>query len=285
MPFWAQVFAELTKSLPVAAIIMTLGIIPFAVAERIWPVSTPPRLRDYGMNILIGIGEVLLALPFGIAAVAAAAALSSAIGWQPASVPFDKLYAVPLIGPALYGFLIVFVPLFVTEMWVYWAHRLEHRTPFLWAFHSLHHSDPMINYSTWGRNHFLQTAWRVFFSLFTIGLFVDLDMKTAGQAVLYSKLVSTLLSMFYHSAIRVHLPWLDRIVVTPQVHRIHHAVDIEHHDRNFANTFPIFDVVFGTYTKPKYGEFARTGLEDPFLLPRNPVAAQINPVLRALKIK
>ena len=115
----------------------------------------------------------------------------------------------------------------------------------LWAFHRIHHSDERMNTATWARDHFLQNSWRSFFSVFTLGLIVDLELTEAGKAALYSNLFLMALSMFYHSTIRVQLPWLDRIVVTPQIHRINHGVDSQYHNRNFADALPIFDILFG----------------------------------------
>ena len=123
----------------------------------------------------------------------------------------------------------IFVPLFLHDAWFYWAHRIEHRVPALWAFHRLHHSDALINTSTWARDHFLQNSWRAFFATFTLGMIVDLDLSEAGKAALYSTMFLSALSLFYHSAIHVRLPWLDRALVTPQVHRIHHSTDPQHY--------------------------------------------------------
>ena len=82
------------------------------------------------------------------------------------------------------------------------------------------------------------------------------------------------LSMFYRSAIRVQLPWLDRILVTPRVHRIHHSVDADHHNRDFADALPIFDVVFGTYYSPAREQFPTTGLGPDAPAPRSLLSAQ-----------
>jgi sterol desaturase/sphingolipid hydroxylase (fatty acid hydroxylase superfamily) len=135
-----------------------------------------------------------------------------------------------------------------------------------------------MNTATFGRDHFLQNSWRAFFSIFTLGLIVDLQLAEAGKAALYSSMFLFGLSMFYHSAIRVQLPWLDRILVTPQVHRIHHSVDAEHYNRNFVDALPIFDIVFGTYRRPGRGEFPATGLGCDFPAPRSIVAAQFGPL-------
>jgi len=156
--------------------------------------------------------------------------------------------------------------------------------PILWAFHKLHHSDELMNTSTWARDHFLQNVWRAFFSVFTLGMIVDLDLTEAGKAALYSNMFLTGLSLFYHSAIRARLPWLDRILVTPQVHRIHHSVDPEHYNKNFADALPIFDILFGTYHRPGKEEFPATGLGSAYPAPRSIWSAQFGPLLAAGKI-
>jgi Fatty acid hydroxylase superfamily len=102
----------------------------------------------------------------------------------------------------------IFVPLLIHDCWFYWSHRIEHKVPILWEFHKLHHSDEQMNASTWARDHFLQESWRAFFSVFTLGLIVDLHLAEAGKAALYSTTFLIGMSMFYHSAIRVRLPWL-----------------------------------------------------------------------------
>jgi sterol desaturase/sphingolipid hydroxylase (fatty acid hydroxylase superfamily) len=97
-----------------------------------------------------------------------------------------------------------------------------------------------MNAATFARDHFLQAVWVGLWPAFTIGIVFDLSPLEGGVAGLISGLALTLLSMFYHSAIRVQLPWLDRVIVTPQVHRIHHSVDPAHHNCNFADALPIF---------------------------------------------
>ncbi len=85
--------------------------------------------------------------------------------------------------------------------------------------------------------------------------------------------------MFYHSAIRVKLPWLDRILVTPRVHRIYHSADTKHYNTHF--TLPIFDIVFGTYRRPIRNEFAAAGLGAEFPAPRSIWSAPFGPLLAA----
>jgi sterol desaturase/sphingolipid hydroxylase (fatty acid hydroxylase superfamily) len=261
-----------------------LPLIPFIIAEQIWPVGKAPRWRDYGMNLLISLSTVFLSLPLGIAAGMSSARVRHLLPWKPISFSFHNIGAIAFAGPPLEILAMIFVPLVLHDFWFYWSHRIEHRVPVLWAFHKLHHSDEVMNTSTWARDHFLQSAWRAYFSVFTLGMIVDLDLTEAGKAALYSNMFLAGLSLFYHSAIRVRLPWFDRILVTPQVHRIHHSIDPQHYNKNFADALPIFDILFGTYHHPDKEEFPATGLGTEFPAPRSIWSAQLGPLLAVGKM-
>ena len=279
MTFAQTLLSSLKGMFPGVLIFSLVPLIPFIVAEQIWPVGEAPRIRDYGMNVLISLSTVYLSLPLGIAAGLWSAHLRPYLPWKPLSFTFLSIGGVPVIGPALEVLAMIFVPLILHDLWFYWSHRIEHRVPVLWAFHQIHHSDERMNTSTWARDHFLQNSWRAFFSIFTLGLIVDLGLSEAGKAALYSNVFLMVLSLFYHSAIRVRLPWLDRVLVTPQVHRVHHAVDPKYHNRNFADALPIFDILFGTYHRPGKDEFPATGLGQEFPAPRSLWSVQLGPLV------
>jgi sterol desaturase/sphingolipid hydroxylase (fatty acid hydroxylase superfamily) len=270
------------EMLPAARIAPRL-LSPLIGAEQLWPVHKRPGFRDYGLNVLISASTIYLALPAGIAAGIWSSQLRAALPWNPIAFSFDTIGAVPVVGPALEVLALVFVPLLIHDLWFYWAHRIEHKVPFLWEFHKLHHSDELLNASTFGRDHFLQAVWIGFFPAFTLGLIFDLSVVQSGEAALYSTLFITLLSMLYHSAIRLRLPWLNHIVVTPQVHRIHHSTEARHYDRNFADVFPVFDLLFGTYHRPGRDEFPTTGLGAEYPSPPSLLHAQISPVVAAVR--
>jgi len=261
-----------------------LPLIPFIIVEQIRPVGPAPRFRDYGMNILIGLSTAYLSLPLGLLAGLWSGQLRQILPWKPLSFTFDSIGAMPVVGPALMILAMIFVPLFLHDLWFYWVHRIEHKVPLFWMFHRIHHSDERMNTTTYTRDHFLQNGLlRAFFPVFTLGLFVDLDLAQAGKAAFYSTMFLVALSMFYHSAIRVRVTWLDRILVTPQVHRIHHSTDPKHYNRNFADALPIFDILFGTYHRPEKDEFPATGLGPEFPAPRSIWSAQLGPVWEAAK--
>ena len=279
MNFSETLITSIKGMFPGFVIWAILPMIPFIIAEQRWPVGGAPRLRGYVMNILISLSTAFLSLPLGIAAGLWSGQLRHMLPWKPISFSFSKIGALPVVGPGLEILAMIFVPLFLHDCWFYWAHRIEHKVPMLWEFHKIHHSDEQMNTSTWARDHFLQESWRAFFSVFTLGLIVDLELAEAGKAALYSTMFLIGLSMFYHSAIRVRLPWLDHVLVTPQVHRIHHSVDAEHHNRNFADALPVFDIVFGTYHRPGREEFPTTGLGPDFPTPSSLLSAQFGPLV------
>lgn len=271
-----QAFVQMA---PTVLIFAVLAIIPFAVLEQIWPAGRRPSVREYITNILVSLSGLVLSYPFGVLAGVCGEHVREHLPWHAISLSFADIGKVPTVGPALAIMAMIVVPLILHDGWFYFGHRLEHRVPLLWEFHKIHHSDENMNASTYERDHFLQTAFRAFFSVFTLGLIFDLDLKEAGQAAYYSSLVLSVWSMFYHSAIRIELPWLDRVLMTPQLHRIHHSVNPAHHNRNFADVFPVFDVVFGTFLKPNPGEWAETGLGAEFPPPRSFWSAQFSPLL------
>jgi sterol desaturase/sphingolipid hydroxylase (fatty acid hydroxylase superfamily) len=275
-----QILASSIKGMFPAVLYWTvLPLIPFIIAEQLRPVGEAPRWRDYGMNLVISLSTAYLALPLGIAAGLWSSRLRHLLPWKPLSFSFHTIGVLPVVGPGLEVLALIFVPLFLHDCWFYWSHRIEHRVPILWEFHKIHHSDERMNTSTWARDHFLQESWRAFFSVFTLGMIIDLHPSEAGKAALYSTMFLVALSMFYHSAIRIQLPWLDRILVTPQVHRIHHSVSMEHQNRNFADALPIFDILFGTYHRPGSEEFPATGLGPDSPAPRSLWSAQFGPLV------
>lgn len=262
---------------------MPLLLIHFIIAEQLRPAERRPRARDYVFNILLGITTVYITFPLSIAVGMASSLLRPLLPWAPLAISLDALAALPVIGSALQILVIVLVSFFLHDLWFYWAHRLEHRIKFLWEFHKIHHSDELINAATFARDHFLQAVWVGLWPAFTIGIVFDLSPLQGGVAGLMSGLALTLLSMFYHSAIRVQLPWLDRVVVTPQVHRIHHSVDPAHHNCNFADALPIFDIVFGTYRRPERDQFPSTGLGPADQTPSSIWRAQYEPVAAVVR--
>jgi sterol desaturase/sphingolipid hydroxylase (fatty acid hydroxylase superfamily) len=128
----------------------------------------------------------------------------------------------------------------------YLVHRCEHAVPFLWRFHALHHSDPDVDVTTSVRHHpveylFASAAYWVAVIVLDIPAIVVLS---HGLAVFGTSAVQ-------HGNIR--LPerlerYLQPVLITTDLHRVHHSVVFEQANANYGSVFSIWDRLFGTYT-------------------------------------
>ena len=174
--------------------------------------------------------------------------------------------------PLALGALIYLVAMDLGE---YLFHRAQHAIPALWAMHSLHHSDRSMNVATTQRHFWLEPVIK---SL-TIWLVVAIAFHTNGT-ILGIYVLFSLGHFLTHSNIRMGLGPFSWLFNSPQYHRLHHSVQPEHHNANFAALLPIFDVVSGAYHRPRPGEFPATGLDD---TPRSPLEVLLWPVRGRLR--
>lgn len=147
--------------------------------------------------------------------------------------------------------------LFLVDGLYYVYHRLQHSVPLLWRIHALHHSDPAVNVTTSRRTHFLERPLQ--FLLLALPVLWLLGVNAEGAALF--SLAGPFLLYFAHVDVRLPLGPLTAVVVGPQYHRVHHALDSREHGVNFAQAFPLFDIVGGTYRRPRPGEYVETGIE------------------------
>ena len=141
------------------------------------------------------------------------------------------------------------VSLLVGELGFYWGHRLSHQVPFLWRFHSIHHSAKDIDFLTNTRAHpvdMMFTRTLGFIPVIALGLTGDSTTVTALFLVF-----GTLWGFFIHANVRWRFGFLENVIATPFFHRWHHTNDARR-DRNYAATFPFFDHLFGTYQSPDH---------------------------------
>ena len=181
---------------------------------------------------LAALGTLALRWIAPIAAVSLAA-LAQAEGWG-----LLNLVAVP-------PWLSVVLGVIAMDLGLYLLHRLFHAVPLLWRFHQIHHSDLDIDCGTALRHHPLETIANGAFDLALIAA-----IGVPPLAVVIFVLVASIASVFNHANIAVP-PAADRVlrwlVVTPDMHRIHHSVEMEESNRNFANIFAWWDYLFSTY--------------------------------------
>ena len=137
----------------------------------------------------------------------------------------------------------------------YLFHRAQHRIPLLWAMHSLHHSDPAVNISTAPRHFWGEMPLKAVTIYALIGLLFKANAVVVGAYTVFG-----LYNYVLHMNLRIGFgPW-QPLLNSPQLHRLHHSALPEHHNCNFNQFFPLFDVLCGTYRQPMQGEFPPTGL-------------------------
>lgn len=140
---------------------------------------------------------------------------------------------------------------------LYWAqHYFNHKVPFLWRFHALHHSQRELNFFTDFRYHVVEYVVRYTFVIVPF-LILKLDPPVIVAYVIFSKCYSH----FYHGNIRTNLGPLKYLLVTPQSHRVHHSLEAEHRDRNFGAIFSLWDFLLGTQYKT-FTVYPETGIAD-----------------------
>ncbi len=137
----------------------------------------------------------------------------------------------------------------------YAFHRTQHRIPWLWAMHSLHHSDPAVNVSTAPRHFWGEMLLKSITVYALLGVIFKANPVVIGA---YAGL--GLYNYFLHMNLRVGFGRWQAWLNSPQFHRLHHSALPEHLDCNFNQFFPVFDVLFGTYRQPQRDEFPPTGL-------------------------
>ncbi|MFN3377891.1 MAG: sterol desaturase family protein [Runella zeae] len=129
----------------------------------------------------------------------------------------------------------------------WFIHWTEHKVRWMWRFHLIHHTDTQVDTTTANRHHPGESIFRFVFT--TIAVFV------AGAPmwlVMMYQALSVALSQFNHA--NIHLPrWADNIlswvIVTPNMHHVHHHYVLPYTDSNYGNIFSIWDRIFGTFTK------------------------------------
>lgn len=127
----------------------------------------------------------------------------------------------------------------------YLAHLVQHKTKFLWKFHLIHHTDTWIDTTSANRHHPGESVIRF---LFTV-LAVLISGSPMWLVFLYQSL-SVIFSQFNHA--NVSLPEkIDKIIsyviVSPNMHKVHHHYMLPYTDSNYGNIFSVWDRLFGTF--------------------------------------
>lgn len=181
---------------------------------------------------LLVTGNLLLRVTFPVLAVGVAI-IAQDQGWGVFNV---------LEAPA---WLSVLASLILLDLAIYFQHVLFHRVPALWALHRVHHSDVDLDVSTALRFHPFEMLLSL---LIKMAIVVMLGVPPLGVLVFEILLNAT--AMFNHANAKIPPPVdaiLRRVVVTPDMHAIHHSIEHRESNSNFGFNLSVWDRIFGTY--------------------------------------
>jgi len=228
-----------------AAIRMSFFFGVFALMA-FWEVLSPRRrpvlskMLRWGNNLgLVIFNSILLRFIFPAAAVGVAA-LASEQGWG-----LLNYYPLPL-------WLSLAISLFVMDFVIYLQHILMHAVPILWRLHRVHHADLDYDVTTGARFHPIEIILSMLIKFVTI-----VALGPTIVAVVIFEIVLNAMAMFNHANVRLPLRMdhvLRQLIVTPDMHRVHHSVDYDEANSNFGFNLAFWDRWFGTYRdQPRAG--------------------------------
>lgn len=132
------------------------------------------------------------------------------------------------------------------DLFAYFAHVLLHKSWLGWQFHRVHHSENAVDVTTAFRQHPGETVWRMVWQLAAVLVF-----GIPLWVIIIYLVISALNAQLEHANIRLNAN-LDRllrlVIVTPQMHKVHHSRDQKETDSNYSNIFSFWDRLFGSYT-------------------------------------
>ncbi|WP_303978578.1 sterol desaturase family protein [Dongia mobilis] len=217
----------------------------------LWEVLAPrrpqviPRRRRWPANLgIVILNAILLRLIFPIAAMGMAVA-AEVHGWG----LLNQFGTGPSIAIPLSVLLL--------DLAIYLQHRLFHAVPLLWRLHRMHHADLELDVTTGARFHPVEILLSM---LIKIALVAALG--APAVAVLLFEILLNATAMFNHS--NVAMPTLldrllRRVLVTPDMHRVHHSVVPAETDSNFGFNLSLWDRLLGTYrAEPAAGQLGMT---------------------------
>ncbi len=137
--------------------------------------------------------------------------------------------------------------LILLDLMIYWQHRLFHVIPLLWRFHRLHHSDNDFDSSTALRFHPFEAVVSLMHRLLLVYIF-----GISFFTLVIFEIVLNFAAMFNHSNFALPKDVENKVgayIITPDLHRIHHSLDLKDSNKNFGFSVTFWDLIFKSYKK------------------------------------
>jgi alkylglycerol monooxygenase len=162
-------------------------------------------------------------------------------------------------------FLVVLVAFVALDFSGYWVHRLSHQINFFWNKHAIHHSSEEFNLAC-----ALRQSISTFVNIFAFFLLPAALVGVPAETIAIIAPIHLFSQFWYHTIYIKRMGFLEKILVTPSHHRVHHAINPEYLDKNHSQIFIIWDKLFGTFQEelesvpPVYGITRPASTWNPF---------------------
>ena len=211
------------------AIILTSVLVVLAVLETIFKLRRrfEPRFKRIVLNVILAVPAFILLRLMLIPAMVWLASKNES--WH---VGFNYLYNLPVWFKNIISFVLL-------DYGIYWWHVILHRMPLMWRFHLVHHTDVDMDVTTAFRFHFGEMIC----SLIYRGTLVLLIGSSPLMVLIY-EIIFEAETQFHHSNTKLPIGLervLNKIIVTPRMHGIHHSVIKKETDSNYASIFSFWD--------------------------------------------
>jgi sterol desaturase/sphingolipid hydroxylase (fatty acid hydroxylase superfamily) len=151
------------------------------------------------------------------------------------------------------------VNVLILDLWIYWWHRANHRVPFFWRFHQVHHLDEWLDVTSAVRFHFGEVIMSALVrSLVIVCLGIPL------LSVIIFEAIVLINAGFHHSNVRLPVALeriLSRVIITPSIHWMHHHSIQQDTDSNYGTILSIWDRLFDSRSKHTRQPEMKIGLE------------------------
>lgn len=239
---------------PIISVVLQSGL------ERLLPTAGPRKsLRSWLQHLQINTFFNFMLGTLSVAAFLGCSALARRFGFELGL--FDIRFATGK------GLLVLVASLWLAsilgDFFFYWYHRWTHENAFLWQHHKMHHTDRELEAISTARQNWMEAVFNSFFITAPMILLFKVDPHDQWSTGILAGLTASFLTnvlTLSHMNVRWQVGWLSRFWCSPQIHRIHHSLEPQHINKNYAFVFPMWDVLFGTYCHPKKDEFPATGV-------------------------
>ena len=187
--------------------------------------------KDMWTNIALGFGSIAFGLIFGLIQAFFYNGIYENVA--PFQMPMNVWWSWTIL-------------LFADDFLYYWFHRISHESRFFWNFHVVHHSSNQYNLSVAVRQSWFSgiAHWIFYLPLAFLGFPLWAFATMHGLNLIYQ--------FWIHTKVVKKLPrFFEYVLNTPSHHRVHHGVNDEYLDRNYAGIFIFWDRMFGTFTDEK----------------------------------